>query len=565
MLGRRVANATFLQAFLEADPFDEYHFFLPDEQACAFLAAWAEERFPGLTRRGALRVLPRLRLQENLASTRYHCLHLSDALTHYSRLVKVRNACAAAICPITAITHSLSYVRFMPEYLAHLWAGVSGRDAIIASSESARLFLERVFAGLRREYGLAEDAFPAPRLVCIPLGVNPDAMPGAGERWNAPAAHNAGLAMRRRLELGAETVFLCLSRFSPFSKMDLLPLFAAFSRAFALGLPREGHALVLAGWAEAEDSLPEALLRFAQNRGIRVRLVLRPDEEERRALYAAADVFVCPSDNVQESFGLTLAEAGGAGLPVIASDFDGYRDIVEHGATGLLIPTLGFARSGETDVQSLFWFDNQYHLKLSQETVVDVPGLAGALVALGTDQGMREKMGERGRARVGARFSWPAVLERYLSLWNDLAQTPLSPEREAAIRGAAHPLRMRFAEYFRGHFSQTLETRTLRGLVLRRTAAGEALYRGALPLAHYAGMEHILDPEAVRLLLVSARRAKPAAELLSALERSLAGKVPPPLAGERAALTLLWCLKQDYLARECSNPHPAPSGRKDKA
>jgi hypothetical protein len=329
--------------------------------------------------------------------------------------------------------------------------------------------------------------------------------------------------------------------------MDLLPLFAAFKRAFALGLPQEGHALILAGWAAADDALPEALLRFAHNQGIRARLVLRPDGEERRALFAAADVFVSPSDNIQESFGLTLAEAGGAGLPVIASDFDGYRDIIRHGESGLLVPTLGFARSEETDMLSQFWFDNQYHLKLAQETVVDVPELAKALALLGTDRERREKMGEQGRARVDALYSWEAVLKRYLALWDELAQTPLSPAEEEVARKAVHPLRMRFAEYFQGHFSRILESRTARGFSLRRTTTGEALYREAIPLAPYAGLAHILDQQAVKRLLLAARRARPAEELLRGLESYFAGKVPLPLAGERAAQTLLWCLKHDYL------------------
>jgi glycosyltransferase involved in cell wall biosynthesis len=549
ILGRRVANAAFLTALLAADPFDGYHFFLPDESACASLRAWVEERFPCLMRREAVLIRPSFLLPESLSATRYHCMHLSDALTRYSTLAQLRNVFSSSLFPVTAITHSLSYARFMPEYLGHLWAGVSRKDAIIASSESARLVLERVFDGLRRAYGLDERAFPAPRLVRIPLGVDMDSLPKPEDRWNASSRQSAGQAMRQRLGLGDETVFLSLSRFSPYSKMDLLPLFAAFTRAFALGLPQDGHALVLSGWADTEDPLPEALMGYARNRGIRVRLVSRPDQEERGALYAAADVFVSPSDNIQESFGLTLAEAGGAGLPVIASDFDGYRDIVLHGETGLLVPTLGFARSEETDLQSLLWFDNQYHLKLAQETAVDVPELAEALVLLGTNRELREKMGKMGRARVAARFAWKAVIASCVALWNELAATPLSVEEEAAARGAVHPLRMRFAEYFQGHFLQTLEGQALRGLTLRRAPAGETLYRGKLPLTHYAGMEHILDPEAVRRLLVAARRAKPAEDLLRELEDFFAGKAPRCLARERAALTVLWSLKHDYLER----------------
>lgn len=553
-LGRRVANSTFLEALFDADPYDGYHFFLENDASCEQLLAWTGERFPGLLERGAVLVRPRASLQAALASTPYHCMHLSDALTHYSRLAQTRNAFACSLFPITGLTHSLSYARFMPAYLQHLWAGVSPRDAILVTSESARSVLERVFTGIRESYALDTGAFPAPELVHLPLGVDFAALPTAEDRWDAsPGASGSeapeGLRMRTALEIGREVLFLCLSRFCPHSKMDLLPLFAAFRRAFALGLPRDGHVLVLAGWAEEGDALPEALGEYARGLGITVRLALRPTDAERRALYAAADVFVSPSDNIQETFGLTLAEAAGAGLPVIASDFDGYRDIVADGENGMLVPTLGFADSAETDVQSLFWFDNQYHLKLAQETALDVPELARALALLGTNAPLRASMGQRGRLRSRERFAWPVVIRRLVEIWDALAATPLSPEREAALRGAVHPLRMRFAKSFAGHFTRTLCGEGLHSFFLRRTPSGDALYRGALPLVHYAGMDRILDPEGVRLLLVAARKPKSAETLLRGLEAFFSVGPSRSFARERAAQTLLWCLKHDYLEK----------------
>ena len=55
-------------------------------------------------------------------------------------------------------------------------------------------------------------------------------------------------------------------------------------------------------------------------------------------LYRAADIYVSLSDNLQETFGISIIEAMAAGLPVIASDINGYSELISHNETGCRIP-----------------------------------------------------------------------------------------------------------------------------------------------------------------------------------------------------------------------------------
>lgn len=578
ILGRKVANISFLTALLRMDAFDEYHFFMGSDAALAYQEAWLKERFPHIAVRGGFAFFLYLDLQWQLAGTRYEVFHLSDSLHRQVALARLRNAYASHLFPITAPTHSLSYVRFMPDYLAHLWPGACGRDVILATSASAKSMLENTFSRLESAYGLEGKGFHRPRLELVPLGIEAEGFPAPEERWDAPsvpgeygggkAVNTAALHMREHLGLTDEVMFLCLARISASSKMDCLPLISSFARAGELGLDLSRCCLVVAGWAEEGDPLPETLRRYADLRGVRLVHFLRPAEDERRALYAAADCFLSPSDNIQETFGLTLAEAGISGLPVIASDFDGYRDIVVHGETGLLVPTTGFARSGETNLLASLWYDNQYHLKLAQETAVDIPGLAKAILRIAADPALRRRMGEAGRRRCLDLFTADVIVRRYHQLWKDLAAQPLSAEEEARIRKAVHPLALDFAVSFKAHFTNTMGisldapheaasgiesgesgygSKGSPSRIFQRTPMGDDLYEGRTPPSRYAGHEYMLDADALRRVLLAARKPAGGQELLQAAAGGLNPELPAAAREERVAFTVLWALKQGYI------------------
>jgi phosphatidylinositol alpha-1,6-mannosyltransferase len=74
----------------------------------------------------------------------------------------------------------------------------------------------------------------------------------------------------------------------------------------------------------------------------RVRILGRVDEELLATLFRGADIFVMPNVPVpgdMEGFGVVMLEAGLSGLPILAADLEGIRDVVHPGENGELLPT----------------------------------------------------------------------------------------------------------------------------------------------------------------------------------------------------------------------------------
>ncbi len=526
VMGRKVANAAFLRALLELDPFEAYHFYPSTEaMAEAMRRDLAQER-PDLLASGRALILRRQELPARLAAGGHHCFHLSDCLLSQPHLSRLRNLHAPECFPVSGGIHSLSRADTPLAMLQHLWPGATPRDAVICTSEAGQAAVEAMFAALRQGLGLDPEGWPGPHLARIPLGIDAASLRPARLEERAEARRMLGAAEE-------ECVFLCLGRLEHHSKMDLLPLLRAFQRAMAqeLGPVR----LVLAGWGARDDEVLATVRGLAGALRLPLDAFLCPDEADKRRLLAAADVFVSPSDNVQETFGLTLLEAGAAGLPVLAGDWDGYRDIVAHGETGLLAPTVGPALTGSVDALARLLPDNQYHLLLAQRTALDVAALADGLLRLSGDAGLRARLGAAARRRVEERFTWQAVVRAHLDLWEDLWRKPaqLRPE-------AAHPLHLRFARAFAAHPAQ----RGLAGLRLIASRTGEACRRGQEQPLIYAGVAHIVTPERLRAVLTLARKAADGEDVALRLAAA-----DPSLDAEGAEFLVLWALKHGFVER----------------
>lgn len=507
VIGRRVANMGFLDALLSADPFDAYHFFPPTRDLADRILAHVRARHARCVARVVL--LPRTELPRRMVSEPYHCFHLSDCLTSQGWLAALRNRLAPHCFPVTGLTHSLSYARYGTAFAQHVWPGVTPRDCIVATSRAGE-------AVVRAELEQIHQAMPRsgmPSVATIPLGI------WCRDFVSGPAAD---------LEPN-KLVILVPGRISPYSKMDLVPLLRAFQRLGGSGVDLRRFCVVLAGGSEEGASLPGVLKTLAANIGLRLRVVRKPDEATKIALLHRADVVVSLADNPQETFGLTLLEAQAAGKPVLASDYDGYRDLVEHGRTGFLVPTLDGGGDDLTSLLAPLFSDTTTHLWLAQDVAVDVGAVARFLERL-LDAEERRRLGVEA-ARRAELFDWSRIIGRYVRLWDDLWLRAVPDER-----CTRHPLALDYARAFASYPSARLGDHDL----LRITDLGRAVWRRRDYPVLYAGLEDRIDVTVLRKILTWARQDVS----WGALRRRVAAEEEP-----RLRATVMWMLKGDMLER----------------
>jgi phosphatidylinositol alpha-1,6-mannosyltransferase len=219
------------------------------------------------------------------------------------------------------------------------------------------------------------DAGVAPDQVrVLPCGVSPDLF-----------RPRDGAAARRRFGFGTRPVLLTLARL----------------------VSRKGHDLVIRALPELRRRVPDLLYVIAgpENRPYeeRLRALAREqgveegvrfhgyvDEAALPDLYAASDVYAMPSRHDTaggnfEGFGISYLEANACGLPVVGADTGGVADAIVDGVTGFLVPT------------------------------EDVPALTDRLGRLLTDPAAARLMGEAGRKRVLAEFTWERIAAQFLA------------------------------------------------------------------------------------------------------------------------------------------------------
>ncbi|MFC9709167.1 glycosyltransferase family 4 protein [Paenibacillus sp. NPDC056933] len=246
--------------------------------------------------------------------------------------------------PVVLYLHSLTFAQPGPARLALLkqanWIGVN--------SQSLKQRLGRRFPSLKRRMGV------------VPLGVDLDRF--------SPVNKGEQQLLQKQFGITVPFSILYVGRLIPGKGVDVL------IRAVSLLQPQVPLQLIVVG--RGPQVYVRKLRQLAKKLKVDASFRGQVAHKHIDRLYRAADCLVCPSQE-HEAFGLVNVEAMASGLPVIASDNGGIREIITSGSNGYLVKEYNDPQSFAT-----------YLYKLA-----DNPSLARSL-------------GEAGRVSAVEHFSW---------------------------------------------------------------------------------------------------------------------------------------------------------------
>ncbi len=295
----------------------------------------------------------------------------------------------------------------------------------------------------------------------------------------------------------------------------------AMYQALELAAKNRKVVLVECGWY-GNDYIRNAFTEAARSACPSVRVVTLDgrNAQDRAIAWASADVFCSLSENIQETFGITPIEAMADGLPVVVSDWDGYKDTVRDGVDGFRIPTLmppaglggdlAAAHALETDTYDMYCGHS------CTFSAVDVQATAEAFGRLFASPELRQQMGEEGRERARAVYDWAAIIPNYEALWQELAEIRQQEAHKLPKLAHAWPARMDPFAAFSTYPTRTLTPETVLELALPDAAEKLTCCR-SLAMVDFAKRVLPTQEECEAVLTALTSGSRPAGELVQGL------------------------------------------------
>jgi D-inositol-3-phosphate glycosyltransferase len=526
LYGVNVASMNFLRSLLSYGSFDEYHFFVSSSDPEEAKRGWNELLKP-ISDKAKVRDLFEIRYA--LLSEEFTVFHGDPFSPNPAYL---RAQFGEKPFPVTSIIATISYQFIMSEILLMLLKSpLYPFDSIICTSTAAREALmnlfDQIYEELEKKFHL-KIRYPG-RFDVIPLGIDTEIFRPRDKK-----------DARKLLSLPLDSlIILCFARFSAHDKMDLLPFLRCFRKILDECPHLSSNLLLLLAGEDKRYHYAQEVERFARDLEIIENVAIRtnPSFTEQPLIYSASDIFVSFSDNFQESFGITILEAMASGLPLVVSDWDGYKDTVTHGETGFRVPTYWADCEGRISTYSPICDWRLEHLFLAQSVCVDMNEMTKYLLLLVEHPELRDELGRNARKVAQERYDWRVIIEQYEELWRELYEQAQSFNGSPEERLVLRPSRL---ATFRGYPSSIIDLDTR----IHTTPYGNEVLNKKKSLKYYSGMKNVLLFPVIQDILKMALDEKPMEEI----EHELLLKYRDySLTSQDVRYQVMWLLKHGLL------------------
>ena len=380
----------------------------------------------------------------------------------YHRCLASGGHSAWSLCGITHTTSSAGAMDAISELIT---SPIQPWDAVICTSTAVKDNVNRLLQAqvnmLKERLGISKLVLPM--LPVIPLGIHTQ---------DFVYSEAQKLGARKRLNADGNTlIVLFMGRLSFHAKAHPLAMYQALQKAAKL-VKTTGKKvkLIECGW-HANEYIAKSYQDAARQACSDVEVITLDGRktEDRQTARAGADVFCSLSDNIQETFGIVPIEAMAAGLPVVVSDWDGYKDTVRHAVDGFRITThmpeaglasdLALRHALEIDTYDMYCGHTCSLIS------VDIDAAAQAFVQLFESPTMRHTMGAAGRERAQLVYDWKVIIDQYEDLWAEQDSVRLASPQAGQQLANPWPARMDPFHAFASYPTQGLKPNTLVCLV----------------------------------------------------------------------------------------------------
>ncbi|MDD2863131.1 MAG: glycosyltransferase family 4 protein [Methylococcales bacterium] len=481
LMGRQAAGNSFLRAAVAGRNNEPLFAYTPHQKSAEIFANLVKQIEP--TAQGQWIPADRLDLLSQIGT-----LYMPGPGLDVAAKLRLRAGCNAY--SLVGVTHTTASHRAMDAITGLLAAPVMPWDALICTStavlETVKLLLNAEIEALRWRFG-SQIQITLPQLPVIPLGIHCDDFDFSAEnKASARAALNIG---------EDEIVLVFVGRLSFHAKAHPHAMYlAAQEVAKSTG---KKITFLQCGWF-GNDAIQASFIDGAAQFCPDVRAVFVDGRHPQfsQQSWASADIFISLSDNVQETFGITPIEAMAAGLPVIVSDWNGYKDTVRDGIDGFRIPTFmpppnlgeNFAKMHEAGT-----LNYDIYCGLSCQTIsVSMVSLVEKLKLLVENETLRQEMGVAGKIRAKSHFDWRVVYPQYQALYAQLKTLRLTAlqntDWQKQLQTAPNVAANRLDPFYSfGHYPTTLIQPQTQVVLQDSNALQTYLSLIKNPLFNYAG------------------------------------------------------------------------------